>query len=235
MRAFLSKLHRFRSDLDWQQRVGALFWMLGIQYYISEWYAGRAYRPHYNYLTDYMSVLGKIVCDSAVCSPRHQLMNASFIVEGLIFFLGMILLRNRLPRNAAARFGEVYVCISNLSLFGLGIFTEERIRVHKFFAICHIVLGALGMLMMSAGYMNRARRKVLAILLHINGLAVLGSIALLMATGYFSSIPEGLIERVSAYSVTDWMIIMGFVIFFRSLRVPESPAKAPVAEAGVSS
>lgn len=207
-----------RQDMDLRQLAGALCWLLGIQYYISEFITGRWYRPTYHYRTDYMSVLGIVSCTPQQCSPLHALMNSSFIAEGLLFFFGILLLRPRLPSNAAVRLSELYLAISNISLIGLGVFTQERIRIHRLFAISHIVLGALGMLMLSAGYMNRKNRKVMAILLHINGLAVLGSIALLMASGYFTTIPEGLVERVSAYSVTDWMIIMGFVIFFRTVR-----------------
>ena len=89
--------------------AGALVLVVNtLQWLIIEAVAAAAWtQPPYSYATNYISDLGVPDCGTefqgrAICSPLHSWMNASFMAEGLLFGLGVLLL-SRLVAGRARR------------------------------------------------------------------------------------------------------------------------------------
>lgn len=72
--------------------VGALA-LLGRPVYIAtEFVVAGATTGSYSFFADSVSRLGEVGCSTTYCSPRHELMNASFIGFGVLLVAGAMLL-----------------------------------------------------------------------------------------------------------------------------------------------
>ncbi|MFJ9247249.1 DUF998 domain-containing protein [Streptomyces sp. NPDC101776] len=80
-----------------------------VQWVVSEAVAAGAWTsPPYSYATNYISDLGVPDCgttfqDRVICSPDHALTNTSFIVQGILFAAGVVLLAVPLLTGRARR------------------------------------------------------------------------------------------------------------------------------------
>ncbi|MEV0481375.1 DUF998 domain-containing protein [Streptomyces sp. NPDC050508] len=80
-----------------------------VQWVVSEAVAAAAWTsPPYSYATNYISDLGVPKCGThyqgrTICSPDHALMNTSFIVQGILFATGVVLLAATLLSGRARR------------------------------------------------------------------------------------------------------------------------------------
>src|ERR1700712_6132391 len=75
-------------------RAGACAWLLTLQFFVVEAIAA-ARVPGYSYATDTISALG------GLASPAHRLMDASFVLQGVLILAGALLLRPAPPGTAA--------------------------------------------------------------------------------------------------------------------------------------
>ena len=83
--------------------VGGIAWIAAtLQYFAAQGVAATAWHPPYSWSGNYISDLGNTACgpfavphgaSMYVCSPRHALMNGSFVVLGALFVTGTLLLR----------------------------------------------------------------------------------------------------------------------------------------------
>lgn len=87
----------------------ALLVLNAVQWVVSEAVAAAAWTsPPYSYATNYISDLGVPKCGThyqgrTICSPDHALMNTSFIVQGILFAIGVVLLASTLLSGRARR------------------------------------------------------------------------------------------------------------------------------------
>lgn len=84
--------------------LGAILWILSLEFFVGQAVAQSAWHTPYSMLTNSISDLGNTACGtwppasvnlarpglsaSYVCSPRHAVMNVSFIVAGVLILLG---------------------------------------------------------------------------------------------------------------------------------------------------
>ncbi len=73
-------------------RWGALALLVRPAYIATEFVVAAATTGGYSFLSDSVSRLGEVGCSAAYCSPRHELMNGSFIGFGVLLAGGAILL-----------------------------------------------------------------------------------------------------------------------------------------------
>src|ERR1700737_1918360 len=114
MRTDAAVEHRFYGDLaasprsDWRTRLGAVCWLLTGEYFVARPIVAAAWPRPYSYLHNYISDLGNTACGPFaysqttsvyVCSPLHPLMNASFVVVGLLTVAGAVLTWRAWPRR----------------------------------------------------------------------------------------------------------------------------------------
>ncbi|WP_406453565.1 DUF998 domain-containing protein [Streptomyces sp. NBC_01622] len=89
--------------------AAAVLLLNAVQWVVSEAVAAAAWTsPPYSYATNYISDLGVPDCGThyqgrTICSPDHTLMNTSFIVQGILFATGVVLLAATLLTGRARR------------------------------------------------------------------------------------------------------------------------------------
>ena len=77
-------------------RWGALALLVRPVYIATELVVGASATGGYSFLSDSVSRLGEVGCSATYCSPRHELMNGSFLTFGALLAGGAVLLAGRL-------------------------------------------------------------------------------------------------------------------------------------------
>jgi hypothetical membrane protein len=73
-------------------QLGALVFLLRPSYIATELVTAAATTGGYSFVSDSVSKLGEIGCTDGYCSPRHEVMNGSFIGYGVMLAGGALLL-----------------------------------------------------------------------------------------------------------------------------------------------
>lgn len=104
-------------------KVGAICWILTIEYYIAQLIAQSAW-PHYNISQYDVSALGTTACGTFIdpstqesiyaCSPWHAVMNAGFIVLGILIILGTFFLRRVWPKRRLTNVALVLIAVGGV-------------------------------------------------------------------------------------------------------------------------
>jgi hypothetical membrane protein len=165
--------------------VTAVAWMLGpLTYLTLEAVAAKAF-PHYSYVRDFISDLG------VTASPRADLMNAAFCLQGTLFLLGALFLdRARLfwtlaVANAA---GNVLIAIFH-----------SGVAAHAVGAVLAIVGGNAAILAGSSVGGPLYRRVSI-------GLGMFGLLSFVVFVVTMQGASRGAWERGSVYSILTWQI-----------------------------
>jgi hypothetical membrane protein len=173
-----------------------------VGYLLLEAVAAAGFVPAYSYTRNYISDLGV----SAV-SPRSYLMHAAFYLQGILFFLGALLIVG-VPDSPRAR---VFLgLISANSIGNIVIGTVHSGNVHRAGAALAILGGNTAILAGSAVVATvggwRWYRRISDLL------AALGLLCLLMliinsATSKTNLLADGAWERGSVYSIILWQLL----------------------------
>ena len=97
-------------------RWGALALLVRPLYIATEIVVAAATTGGYSFVSDSVSRLGEVSCSAAYCSPRHELMNGSFIGFGVLLAVGAVLLSRSLGRWAT-----VLLVVAGLSSVATGL------------------------------------------------------------------------------------------------------------------
>ena len=73
-------------------QLGALAFLLRPTYIATEVVTAAATTGGYSFVSDSVSKLGEVGCSAAYCSPRHEVMNGSFMAYGVLLAGGALLL-----------------------------------------------------------------------------------------------------------------------------------------------
>ncbi len=73
-------------------QLGAIAFLLRPTYIATEFVTAAATTGGYSFVSDSVSKLGEVGCSADYCSPRHELMNASFMGYGVLLAGGALLL-----------------------------------------------------------------------------------------------------------------------------------------------
>ncbi len=79
------------TDLSRAARWGAWALLVRPAYIATEFITAAATTGGYSFVSDSVSKLGEIGCTAAYCSPRHEVMNGSFIGFGVLLTAGALL------------------------------------------------------------------------------------------------------------------------------------------------
>jgi len=104
------------------RRWGRALWVGCLQFFVAEAVAAAGFVGSYSFHRNYISDLGALSC-GAGCSPLHPLMNASFVLQGVLIFAGAFVVWPLFPRGALSRLALGLVAASGLgvALVGLAI------------------------------------------------------------------------------------------------------------------
>jgi hypothetical membrane protein len=103
------------------ERLGALALLVRPTYVATEWVTARATTGGYGFVADSVSRLGEVGCSVDYCSPRHAVMNGSFIVFGGLLAGGAALLARRFGPWATA-----LLVVSGVSSIATGLAPLDR-------------------------------------------------------------------------------------------------------------
>ncbi len=184
-------------------RLGGLAWLLTLQFFVVEAVAAGRF-DGYSYAADVISDLG------AGSSPAATLMNASFVVQGLLIAAGALLLGPGLA-GTGGRVARVLLVAAGAGVLLVGLFPSDGdATVHSVAAAVHLLGGGLGLIALAYGV--RPRSEALGTALALLGL--LGVIAtVFFASVVFLGLGEGGMERVAAYVIPVGLTVAGVALW----------------------
>ncbi|WP_034508919.1 DUF998 domain-containing protein [Blastococcus sp. URHD0036] len=181
-------------------RLGALLWLLTLQFFVVEIVVQAQYELDYSRADDVISLLGSSV------SPGHVLMNVSFVVQGVLVLAGLLLLRPALTGKGAqvatAMLAAAAIGVAVVGLFPLG----DDDTWHRFGAFLYLAGSAIGLI--GLAYAVRRRSEALGTFL-----ALLGLVTTAMTVFYLTEVTgflgEGGTERAAAYALPIGLAVAG--------------------------
>ncbi|WP_309104994.1 DUF998 domain-containing protein [Microbacterium sp.] len=200
--------------------IGAILLIAGtLQFFIAHLITQAAWTsPAYSLWNNYISDLGATVCgpvlQNYVCSPLHPIMNAAFILQGVLLLIGIgLLIRSRLV-HTRPRAWQIMVAIAGISWILVGLMPENvNLTGHSIGALPIFILGNIALIAAGISRSTRtmpvARRS--AVILGIAGLIgfILTAIAVSNPTG---PIGIGVAERITVFPLQIWALIAGAAI-----------------------
>lgn len=219
--------------------LGGIVYVLAAQYFVGEQIAAAAWTdPPYDWRHDYISDLGVVTCTevSGICSPLHAVMNASFVLLGLIVICGSVLLRSCLDPTPARTLFVGLMSASGVGDVLVGTFpgsvdaaASGTNLLHVLGAVLAIVGGNAGIMVAGIALIRSDRHRAIGFYSIASGMVGLAAFAL-FALGRDLGIGIGLVERVAADPITMWMIVVGtaaLVLGIRSQLVRRSAVRSP--------
>lgn len=206
-----------------RRRAAACCWAAGAQYFAAELVSAAAWRdPAYDWARNFVSDLGARTTGvnegRVVNSPRHAVMNVSFVALGVLTPAGAWLFAPSVPRRSWRRLAVALASLHGVGIAGVGLQPTEpgvgegRRAVHYLAAACAIGGGNLLLLAASAGLAStRPGQSVVT--------GVLGVVAsTASATMLLTEVRHpGIVERVAGWPVTVWTTGTGIVLLLEDL------------------
>lgn len=215
--------------------AGAIWTAAGIFYLVAEIVVAQRFAPPYSFAWNFISDLGVTDCGVVIagrqlCSPLHGLMNAAFIIEGIAFLVGALLLLKQLSSKK-----QGFLCCAAAFAAGMtlvGLFPGSFDQLKNGTGIFHVLGGVLGIfggnvaLLLSpiakdlhAPSAIRAFSKIAPVL----GLAaaVILLIAQIKQTVFI--FPPGIWERIGVDAIVLWEIVLGVWLLATSRAHSMSP------------
>ena len=217
-----------------QIRLGAIFWVLTIEFFLAQFLSQAAW-PGYSMITNDISLLGVTTCGTyinpapggiePVCSPLSLAFNAGMAINGLLVVLGVWLTRHLWPRRRLTVAALWLLAIGGdgsmlVGLFPLNVF----LPLHMIGAVLSLGVACFGFFLLGAVVWREYR--AFAIYTIATGAVALLGFVLYVAEIYLGG--RGTIERVAAWPHTIWYIATGVLILRRYFGLtPTTTARHP--------
>ncbi|MFF1685090.1 MULTISPECIES: DUF998 domain-containing protein [unclassified Streptomyces] len=181
--------------------------------------------PPYSYATNYISDLGVPDCGTRfqgrdICSPAHDVMNVSFMVQGILFALGVVLLA-RLVKGRARRVITALALAHGAAFVLVGLFHGSGENSNLALAI-HVGAAAIGILCANTVAIMAGSLPSLglppAYRIFSITVGVLGLLSEVLVGVSVST--AGVFERGGVYSWLLWGAVTGFLVLVERRRSP---------------
>ncbi|HWJ09402.1 MAG TPA: DUF998 domain-containing protein [Nocardioides sp.] len=183
-------------------RWGALALCVRPAYVLTEFLVAAATEGGYSFLSDSVSRLGEVGCAADYCSPRHALMNGSFMVFGVLLAVGAVLLARTLGPWATA-----LLVVSGLSSVATGVAPLDRdATLHAIAAAPLFVAQPIALIVLGARL--RKDRPRLAGALLAAGVVTATAAVLFVLSG--DGPASGALERLALWPVLVAVAAVGF-------------------------
>jgi hypothetical membrane protein len=197
---------QFPAQKNPQIMFGAVCWTLSIVFFIGQAIVQSASARPYSLATNFISDLGNTACGPTVCSPLHALMNATFIVVGLLHLSGAATTRRAWPRKELQTPAAVLLALAGWGLVDVGLFPENvSPATHDFGALLGLFALNAGMVIVGLALVPAARS--LGRLALAAGIA--GGVGLLLFLSHAFGLPPGLTERLADYPGAGMFVVLG--------------------------
>ena len=194
-------------------QLGAIAFLLRPTYIATEIVTAAATTGGYSFVSDSVSKLGEVGCSEGYCSPRHEVMNGSFMGYGVLLAGGALLLAKPLGPWVTG-----LLVVSGVSSYATGLAPlDQDATLHALAATPLFV--AQPVVLLALGHRLREERPTLA-----KALFVTGAITAAAAVGFIVSGDDraaGALERLAL-----WPVLFGLAGFAWSQRPRRDRASA---------
>ncbi|MBU1307817.1 MAG: DUF998 domain-containing protein [Alphaproteobacteria bacterium] len=199
-----------------QIRLGAICWLLTIEFFIAQAIAQTAF-PGYSLTEMDISLLGLTGCTTdaqAACSPLHLVFNAGMVLNGALVVLGVWFTRELWPASRLKLAALWLLAVGGgdgsmlVGLFPLDVY----LPFHIVGATLALFAAGFGMLAMSAVVWERYRAFALYTL--ATGAITIAAFVLYVLEIYLG-LGRGVMERIAAWPHTVWYIVTSTMILRR--------------------
>lgn len=181
-------------------QLGALAFLLRPTYIATEVVTAAATAGGYSFVSDSVSRLGEVGCSAAYCSPRHEVMNGSFMAYGVLLAGGALLLMRPLGPWVTG-----LLVVSGVSSYATGLTPlDQDATLHAIAATPLFVCQPLALLLL--GWHVREQRPRLS-----KALLATGAVTAAAAVGFIVSgddLAGGALERLAL-----WPVLLGLAGF----------------------
>lgn len=204
-------------------RLGALAWMLAVQFFVAQIVVASARPAAFDLRTHMISDLGNTACgptdrarSPARCSPWPAVMNLSFVMVGITMAAGALLTRRAFRRGRPASLAVLLFVAAGAGVILVGLYPEnENATNHVIGAAVNFVSGNTALMLFGVAQPTDASRR------WFQWFSVSAGLAGLIATGLIAlqrhlGLGPGTIERIAAYTTSSWQIVAGLVLWARS-------------------
>lgn len=218
-------MERVRTSTRGRAATGAALYVVAtLQYAVAQVVAASAWDPPYDWANNYISDLGNTGCGmfsmprmapKLVCSPLNAVMNASFILSGLLIIAGTVSLWMFWSPRKIAITAQVLWLIAGVGKVVVGLVPENLdVGLHTSAAL-NIPVGSVAVLLLSIAIWRQHRT------LAFTGISVfvVSLIALSLSIAAQFDRPDlllglgaGGMERLSSYPANFWLLMAGILV-----------------------
>ena len=196
-------------------QLGAIAFLLRPTYIATEVVTAAATTGGYSFVSDSVSKLGEVGCTAAYCSPRHEVMNGSFMAYGVLLAGGALLMAKPLGPWVTG-----LLVVSGVSSYATGLAPlDQDATLHAIAATPLFVGQPLALLLL--GWRVREDRPRLS-----KALLATGAVTAAAAVGFIVSGDDrsgGALERLALWPVLFGLA--GFAWAHRPRRRAAEPAR----------
>ncbi|MCS5717774.1 DUF998 domain-containing protein [Herbiconiux sp. CPCC 205763] len=214
--------------------LSATAYLLGSAVYLAaEAIAASAWKqPAYSYADNWISDLGSATAGvfqgRGLNSPLNAVMNSGFIIQGLLFGLGTLLLSRTLTGRTRT-FTVVMALLVTIGYVLVGSFhgslqaqQNGTLPLHFTGATLAILGANLLALVLGIHWRKTPETRVIGIASVVVGALGLAAMVTLLLT-FGAGLPSGAIERASVYTIVIWQVAVAIALL-RGRRAPVRPS-----------
>ncbi|HUC88310.1 MAG TPA: DUF998 domain-containing protein [Candidatus Binatia bacterium] len=208
--------------------LGPILWVMTAQYFVITYIVSRSWHPPYSLAHNSISDLGNTACgiyanrlasNSYVCSPKHTLMNTSFVLTGALMILGAKLIYPLFKKSRNTLIGLSCIGLGGLGAILVGLFPENTTSaLHTTGAALDFLVGNVGLVIL--GFSLRLPKMLKVYTLFT------GFLTLIFLVFYTSKVYLGLglggTERLASYPQTIWLIVFGIYLVYSKYSLKNS-------------
>jgi len=204
-----------------KRTAGALVWVSSAQFFIAQVWVALAWTTPFSLFRNFISDLGNTGCglyksemQLYVCSPRHALMNVSFVVLGLSIVVGGVLTHESRRPGITRQFARVCMVVAGIGGIAVGCFPEnENLLLHSVGALAYFLFANVGLVALGGSAAGAAvRAKGLTMTLGVVGIA---ATILFFSGNYYFGLGIGGTERLLVYPLPLALILNGGLLLRR--------------------
>jgi hypothetical membrane protein len=186
--------------------IGALLWTLSVAFFMTQAIAQAAFSPPFDLATNLISDLGNTACTPDLCSPLHGLVNATFVIVGVLHVAGAFATYEAWPRRSLSPVGLGLIAVAGCGLIMAGLAPEnEQGGLHAVGALAGLI--SLNLAMLSLGWAILEARRWLGRLAW--GAGIVGLVGLALFLTGASGLPDGAAERLADYPGAAMVVVFG--------------------------
>lgn len=200
-------------------RVGAVLLVLGtVQFLAAHLIAQGAWPGPYSWSANYISDLGAVTCvrgaADAVCSPLHAVMNAGFVLQGVLLIAGTVLTAGAWTAGPGRRVWQGLVVASGVSWIVVGLVPEDvNGAVHAAGALPGFLVSNAALLVAGASTSTRRLPSVRRAATVLGVVGVVGFALLAVATTWPDGpVAVGAAERAVVFPLQVWALVAGVAL-----------------------